>query len=216
MTITVKKEFRFTFATLVLERRYPGASELNRRLREQILAREQTETGVVRSNVGGWHSETDFLRWEAPEVRELFGLVATAVKDYAAVERKIDAASLDLTLAADAWANVSRTGHYSKPHVHPNCNLSCVYYVDAGDAPPQARDSGVIEFLDPRNRPGMFDTEGSVPFDAYRVVPESGMLLIFPAWLYHYVHPYQGSAPRVCVAFNVTIRKLGVAPELTR
>lgn len=210
MTITVKKEFSFTFSTIVLERRFDAVADLNQRLATRILQREQGAPGVVRSNVGGWHSPTDFLRWDGPEAGELFQLVARAVKDYAAVERKVDAAALELTVSAEAWANVARTGHYSKPHVHPNSNLSAVYYVDAGDAPADDRHSGVIEFMDPRNRPGMFDSEGTLQFDAYRVTPRSGMLLMFPAWLYHYVHPYNGKAPRICVAFNITLQKLKV------
>jgi hypothetical protein len=59
----------------------------------------------------------------------------------------------------------------------------------------------------------MFASEGTVSFDAYRVVPQTGMLLMFPAWLYHYVHPYRGTEPRISVAFNVTIQKLkSIAP----
>jgi hypothetical protein len=54
----------------------------------------------------------------------------------------------------------------------------------------------------------MFETEGTLASDGYRIVPRSGLLLLFPAWLYHYVHPYVGTVPRVCVAFNVTIQKL--------
>lgn len=208
MTIRVKKEFAFTFATIVLERHFSGVEDLNRRLTEKILGREREASGIVKSNVGGWHSATDFLRWEGPESSELFARIAGATKDYLAVERRVDATGLELTVSAEAWANVTRAGDYAKPHVHPNANLSGVYYVDAGDAPASSPHSGVIEFLDPRQRPGMFETEGTLPSDAYRVVPKSGALLLFPAWLYHYVHPYQGSAPRISVAFNVTIQKL--------
>lgn len=210
MTITVKKEFAFTFPTVILERRFEGVADLNARLATRILARERADGGVVRSNVGGWHSATDFLRWEGPESAELFQQVARALKDYAAVERKVDATALDMTISAEAWANVARDGNYSKPHVHPNSNVSGVYYVDVGDAAADDRYSGVIEFMDPRNRPGMFHTEGTALSDAYRVVPETGMLLMFPAWLYHYVHPYRGQKPRICVAFNLTIQKLKV------
>jgi uncharacterized protein (TIGR02466 family) len=210
-TITVKKEFTFTFATLILQREYEAVGELNQRLASVILERETDAEGVVKSNVGGWHSKTDFLHWEQPEAGQLFERVASAVKDFAAIERRVDAAALDLTVTAEAWANVARAGNYAKPHVHPNSNISGVYYVDVGDAPEADEHSGVIEFLDPRQRPGMFETEGTVPFDGYRVVPKTGLLLLFPAWLYHYVHPYRGSRPRVSVAFNVTIQKLKVA-----
>lgn len=210
MTITVKKEFKFLFPTLLLQRQLEGVAELNQRLSARILTREGQGGGVVRSNVGGWHSATDFLRWEGPESGELFGHVASAVKDYAAIERKVDAAALDLTVTAEAWANVARPGNYAKPHVHPNSNVSGVYYVDAGDAPADALNSGVLELMDPRNRPGMFETPGTLPFDAFRVTPRTGLLLLFPAWQHHYVHPYQGTRPRISVAFNVTIQQLKV------
>jgi uncharacterized protein (TIGR02466 family) len=215
MTIRVKKEFAFTFATIVLERQFSGVEALNQRLAARVLEREAEGEGVVKSNVGGWHSATDFLRWEGAEPRELFQHVASAVKDYAAVERRVDAAALELTVSAEAWANVARAGNYSKPHVHPNSNLSCVYYVDAGNAPAVDEQSGVIEFMDPRNRPGMFASEGTISFDAYRVVPQTGMLLMFPAWLYHYVHPYHGTSPRISIAFNVTIQKLKITAPPT-
>ncbi len=215
MTITVKKEFKFAFATLLLERQFSDVADLNRRLSEKILSRERAEESLVKSNVGGFHSATDFLRWEGSESSELFGRVAGAVKDYAAIERKVDAAALDMSVTAEAWANVTRNGHYAKPHVHPNTNISGVYYVAVGNSPEADRNSGVIEFMDPRLRPGMFETAGTLPFDAYRVTPQTGLLLLFPAWLYHYVHPYQGSEPRISVAFNVTIQKLSVVSAPT-
>lgn len=207
----VKNEFTFTFPTLILERRLPDVTELNQRLAAAILEREQAGGGIARSNVGGWHSAPDFLRWPGPEPAELFRFVAVAVKDYAAVERHVDPATLDLTVSAEAWANVARAGSYTKPHVHPNANLSGVYYVDAGNSVAGDEQSGVIEFLDPRGRPNMFASEGTLQFDAYRVVPRSGTLLLFPAWLYHYVHPYSGSEPRICIAFNIAIKTLRAA-----
>src|SRR4051794_37775452 len=93
MTIVVKKEFAFTFSTIVLERHFVDATELNLALARKILEPEAQGPGVVKSNVGGWHSENDFLRWEGSEAGELFQRVAGAVKDYVAVERRVDAAA---------------------------------------------------------------------------------------------------------------------------
>jgi uncharacterized protein (TIGR02466 family) len=209
MAGAVKSELTFIFPTLVLERKLDGTAELDRRLTARILEREGATQGVTRSNVGGWHSAPDFMRWGGSEPQELFQLVVAGVRDYVAAERKLEPAAFELTLSAEAWANVARAGSYAKPHVHPNSNLSAVYYVAAGDAP-EASPSGVIEFLDPRGRPNMFVTEGTLSLDAYRVTPQSGLLLMFPSWLYHYVHPYQGTTPRICVAFNLTLQKLSV------
>jgi Putative 2OG-Fe(II) oxygenase len=29
--------------------------------------------------------------------------------------------------------------------------------------------------------------------------------VIFPSWLYHWVHPYAGRTPRIAVSFNATL-----------
>jgi uncharacterized protein (TIGR02466 family) len=34
------------------------------------------------------------------------------------------------------------------------------------------------------------------------VAPQTGMLVIFPAWLVHWVTPYQSDRPRISVSFN--------------
>ena len=36
-------------------------------------------------------------------------------------------------------------------------------------------------------------------------MPEAGLLVIFPSWLYHWVHPYVGPTPRIAVSFNVAV-----------
>jgi Putative 2OG-Fe(II) oxygenase len=41
------------------------------------------------------------------------------------------------------------------------------------------------------------------------IEPQPGMLLAFPAWLEHFVHPFFGEGERISVAINVMIRKVG-------
>src|SRR5207244_12929827 len=95
MTIVVKKEFTFAFSTIVLGRRFSDVAELNHALTNKILARGAEEPAVSKSNVGGWHSANDFLRCEGPEPGQRFQRIAGAVKDFAAVERKVHAAALE-------------------------------------------------------------------------------------------------------------------------
>ena len=49
----------------------------------------------------------------------------------------------------------------------------------------------------------------SAPGDPYRqpfrVQPQAGLLVVFPSWLYHWVHPYAGERPRIAVSFNATV-----------
>ena len=57
--------------------------------------------------------------------------------------------------------------------------------------------------IDPRPGPH----GGPLPTHAFNrpliIDPEPGMLLMFPGWLLHYVHPYRGTTPRVSIAFNL-------------
>jgi hypothetical protein len=65
--------------------------------------------------------------------------------------------------------------------------------------------SGVLEFLDPRVGVEAVCTPGDPYGEPVRVRPESGLLIVFPSWLYHWVHPYAGQSPRIAVSFNVTL-----------
>jgi hypothetical protein len=33
----------------------------------------------------------------------------------------------------------------------------------------------------------------------------AGVLVLFPAWIYHQVRPYRGNATRVSIAFNLSL-----------
>ena len=32
------------------------------------------------------------------------------------------------------------------------------------------------------------------------------MIVMFPSWLLHHVHPYQGERPRISIAFNAAFK----------
>lgn len=193
------------FPTRFLHRRMGGVGPLNARLRKLILAREAAAPGVQRSNVGAWHSNNDLLQWGAPELSVLVELFRASVEQYVRAELGGPPAT-PLEFGFEAWANVSRTGGYAAPHVHPRANFALVYYVDAGDPPQEGSPSGSLELLDPRNRVQMVGGPGTDERDAFRVRPVAGSLLLFPAWLYHYTHPYLGERPRISIACNVVVR----------
>jgi hypothetical protein len=81
-----------------------------------------------------------------------------------------------------------------------------VYYVDAGTVNPDRPLSGVLEFLDPRAGVEAVTAPGDPYGEPLRVRPESGLMVVFPSWLYHWVHPYFGELPRIAVSFNVGLR----------
>src|SRR6201985_1811880 len=109
------------------------------------------------------------------------------------------------TLSISGWATVCRAGTYHAPHLHSDSAWSGVYYVDSGSDNPDRPLSGVLEFLDPRAGAEAVSAPGDPYGEPFRVRPQAGLLVLFPSWLYHWVHPYAGATPRIAISFNATI-----------
>ena len=191
------------FPTLIGRLHVPDADAMNQELAALILGKEASYGSVGRSNIGGWHSRTDFLNSPEPAVAALTTWLTWAVS------RMIDATAGPGTfkgeLSVSAWATICRAGAYHAPHSHPDSAWSGVYYVDAGSHPPERSLSGVLEFLDPRAGVEAITAPGDPYGEPVRVRPEAGLIVIFPSWLYHWVHPYAGRTPRIAVSFNATL-----------
>jgi len=189
------------FPTPLLVRRYDDP-DFDRDLLEHIAAREAAETSVGMSNVGGWHSGNDLLESENPAVVALRGRVWKAMK-FMVSKAGSGGHVAGRQMRISAWANVAREGSYNAVHNHTPAVFSGVYYASTGDPAPAGSRDGLIEFIDPR--PGAHG--GPLPTHAFHkqliIDPEPGMLLVFPGWLLHYVHPYRGTTPRVSIAFNL-------------
>jgi len=119
--VQLRNHLMMAFATPVVAYPWPDSDELNRELAELVLADERKSDGVSRSNVGGWHSATDFLDRDAAPIRTLRQRVMSIT---AAITRAVTVASdapRTFNCRIDGWANVSRHGHYNSVHIHPNC-----------------------------------------------------------------------------------------------
>jgi uncharacterized protein (TIGR02466 family) len=179
--------------------------EFNRELAARILELRDRSPGRRLSNVGGWHSDSQLLqalgepyagrlgRMFVEDVREAFAAVAEVTEP------------LPATVSIEAWANVNARGDANVPHIHGGCPWSGVYYV-AGDTGPAA--GGNLVFTDPRTA-ALMVVHPYNPFKGANhitVAPEPGVMVVFPAFLYHGVDPYHGDAPRISVAFNLLAR----------
>jgi len=167
---------------------------LNDALGALVLARSATTPSVPRGERVGWQSGNDFFTW-SPAAATLGKVIADAVMT-AHAEATVQEISLF------GWANLFTRGVYFNPHSHADAAWSGVYYVTAGDSGDDA--GGTLMFRDPRAGAGMV-TGDSNRFDSagtYAHVPRTGELLIFPAWLVHWVTPYLSDSPRISVSFN--------------
>ena len=191
------------FPTLIGQLRVPDPEMMNQDLQSLILAEETEYSSIGRSNIGGWHSRPDFLKKVDPAVSALNTWLSWALR------RMIDATTganeFLGTLSASGWATICRAGAYHAPHSHPDSAWSGVYYVDPGSDTPDRPLSGVLEFLDPRAGVEAVTAPGDPYGEPFRVRPQPGLLVLFPSWLYHWVHPYTGQTPRIAVSFNATL-----------
>jgi uncharacterized protein (TIGR02466 family) len=167
----------------------------NQELAQHIINWSQQDQGVKKTNVNGWHSQTEMHT--KPEykflVDELFIFMNDIFK-----EEWLDREPV----LGNMWANINYQGGYNRPHVHPNTLFSGVYYVKT---PPNC---GKLVCNDPR--PGIqivmpTRVKGTPPKHLWREVHldvREGRIIIFPAWLWHCVEPNQSNDIRISVSFN--------------
>ncbi len=194
------------FPTLIGRLHVPDADAMNQDLQALILAEEARYGSIGRSNIGGWHSQTDFLNHHEPAVAALTTWITWSVNHM--VDATAGPGSFNGTMSLSAWATICRAGAYHAPHSHPDSAWSGVYYVNAGMHDTDRSLSGVLEFLDPRAGVEAVTAPGDPYGEPVRVPPETGLIVIFPSWLYHWVHPYAGCTPRIAVSFNATLATL--------
>ena len=100
------------------------------------------------------------------------------------------------------WANLSRMGEYTMPHIHEEASWSCVYYVTETD---DAR----LYFKDPRLQEAMDSSHHfkKIPYTNHisKRPFESGEAILFPSWLEHGVSPSLTDSIRISIACNFLI-----------
>jgi uncharacterized protein (TIGR02466 family) len=201
-------EMTLLFPAPVLRYDWPDSEALNGRLRELILAKRDRSPGTLRSNRGGWQSEPDVARWPEPEVAALMERIHLLMAEYVARQVGRRDERLETGWGCDAWANVNEKGHLNRVHNHigPQSHFSGCYYVDVGDIGVDASAKGRIVFEDwTRLAIDVLDDPDEHRRDV-AVTPKSGTMMLFPSYLMHSVEAYEGSSPRITIAFNFAHR----------
>ena len=198
------------FPTTILKARLPNAEQVNAALLEAINGQREAGRGIDRSNVGGWHSDTDMTDWGGDAAR---GLAEFAVQEVS--PHMVDIAAggkRQFNWGVDMWANVNGPGNSNQLHCHPGALWSSAYYVDAGGA--EEEDHGGELLLEDPRYPMAYSTvpdlvlraaDGQPVQSQVAVRPETGMLVLFPSWLRHSVRPHGGDRERVSVAINLSL-----------
>ena len=206
--VPISPELSSAFGTPISGRGGPSAATRNPGLERAVLARAQRGAANRISNVGGWQSLPDLLDWPEAEIKLLAQEVDHAVQQISALPAMLarqPEPPPPVKYTAYGWANVNRSGHYNMTHLHPGNHWSVVYYVATGTPNPETPMNGRIELRDPRPAANFARMPGFTCGQPILIKPEPGMMLVFPAWIEHGVHPFYGEGHRISIAINVAI-----------
>ncbi len=195
-------QFSQLWPTTFLRDHLPGAENANILLVKIIEELDANSRDMTTDYLGG-----NFFAVDHPAVHWLRDCVNRCVVQYAR-NAGID---YEMDWHLQAWPNVNRFGDYHNLHNHPHSWLSGTYYVQvpAGEPKVEGRSDlnpGAISFFDPRPQANMLAVKDDGQVEAeHRIVPEPGMLLIWPAFLHHLVHPNLFEEKRISISFNVVL-----------
>jgi uncharacterized protein (TIGR02466 family) len=160
---------------------------------KEVLALRAASPGPAGRTVRqGWNTG-DMTLLERPVFAPLCAAVrascAAALAEMGQAERAFELQS---------WVNLHDRGGFNFLHVHEGSLLSGSFYLQV---PPG---SGDFVFRDPR--PGVIHghLKGGVPngYSDVHLAPSTGLLVLFPCWIEHYVETHGGDEPRITIAFN--------------
>ena len=185
----------YFFPTIIYIKVLPNPEGLNSYLEKHIIEWSNQDKGVNKTNVNGWHSQTDMNHRKEyePLIKELFTMQNEVTQEeHLDIKAKL----------GNMWANINPPGGYNQSHLHPNSLFSGAYYVKAQS------NSGRLSLMDPR--PGVQQVmptrkPGKLPRELWRETyysPVPGRIIIFPSWMWHKVEPNKSNDIRISVSFN--------------
>ena len=102
------------------------------------------------------------------------------------------------------FLNSFKKGSSHPKHVHSQCSLSGILYLETppGSSPiifyPNQPFKEFFDYMYHVKDPSNWYSLSNIKYD-----PQPGLLLIWPAWLYHEVVPNQSDSPRTSIVFNL-------------
>jgi len=163
---------------------------------EYCLKKEKPRTIESNVAIGAksnlWESEFNFLDSDNPSIK--------ALKDWLLYTSQTYINNLNRTnykfVINESWAHVTRQHGYHSPHDHISSTWSGIFHID-GELGVKGTNTWMVPYIIERKKGLEFlgGDSASTPF-------EPGKLILFPSALTHWAEPYEGTKPRVVVAFN--------------
>ena len=195
------------FCTPIWVVKLKGVAKLNQELLTYVYSlRKNDPKGIQKSNMLGWHSQNIDLQASKPHLK-FFNKIAPC----------LERVSEDLSWnrqeygykITSTWAIINPKYACNQSHIHGNNLISAAYYVKF------PKNSGNIVFQDPRPSNMFYNARcqklNSLNEQEVIVYPETGVLAMFPSYLWHWVQPNLTDEDRVILSFNVSQYPLQVS-----
>ncbi len=195
--------FKRLWPTVILERVVPGHDDANRALSRLIQELERKHENLTTD-----YRSDNFLLIDDPAVTWLRECINITVRDYFSHVGM----RYDIRWTLHGWANINRFGDYHDYHNHPHAYLSGTYYVQMPTSYERlkTRDDvrpGRITLYDPRSSANMIAIKGDPYVEPeHTITPVPGMILLWPAFVNHFVHPNLSKQLRISVSYNVMLK----------
>jgi uncharacterized protein (TIGR02466 family) len=162
---------------------------------------------------GGSQLHLQNAELERPLIGALFRVLIVTVQAYVAQlgpgADPVRSRNTGKVLFTGAWSVRLRSGGFHADHVHPHGWLSSACYVALPPTIGQGGRASVHGSDETGQRAGWlrlgrpsFATVPALRAD-HHVKPERGRLVLFPAYMWHGVEPFESETPRLSVAFDV-------------
>lgn len=194
------------FPTRVVTIQFPETELLNAELCELLERRPELDD---RSNVHPDAQNLLSLVETVPAIEQLRSMFISGAKQWLEAEGITGPEGIDLLL----FSNRMGRGESTIVHNHP-ADLIGIYYARTADShrepipPADGEDyfeagDGVLLLHDPRFNANLTTV---CHRDHIKVFPRPGLMLIFPAYVWHSVTPHRGEFHRLAFSMNFTLR----------
>ena len=194
------------FPTRVVTIQFPDTALLNAELCDLLERRPELDD---RFNMEPDAQNLLRLANTVPAIEQLRSMFITGVKQWLEAEGIAGPEGIDLLL----FTNRMSPGDFTIVHNH-HTDLIGIYYARTADSnrqPISAADGedyfesgdGVLVLHDPRFNANLTSVCNR---DHVKVYPRPGLMLIFPAYVWHSVTPHRGEFHRLAFSMNITLR----------
>uniref|UniRef100_A0A0G4FDV0 Prolyl 4-hydroxylase alpha subunit Fe(2+) 2OG dioxygenase domain-containing protein n=1 Tax=Chromera velia CCMP2878 TaxID=1169474 RepID=A0A0G4FDV0_9ALVE len=178
---------------------FPADESLRSQLREDLLhLRETSDPGKWACSwcsTGSWKTEGYGLHQskQFPSFRKLKEVINLLLSE------KLQRPDQKVTMM---FGKIDGSQSRGEPHVH-SAELTGIFYIDAGDS---SENNGALLVYPPDwKKEGKYKGTGKT----LRTVPQNGMLLVWPAPLFHQMPSYTSDRPRISIVFFISSQREG-------